>query len=66
MNAVDTGWVTDENPFHIAEESARNGFLIPLDCEDGASRILDPIFYGMTINYHEWGKFFKNYRPTFW
>ena len=48
MNSVDTGWVTDEDPLHIAEQkTAEHRFQPPLDIVDGAARIVDPIIDGM-------------------
>uniref|UniRef100_K3X2E1 Oxidoreductase n=1 Tax=Globisporangium ultimum (strain ATCC 200006 / CBS 805.95 / DAOM BR144) TaxID=431595 RepID=K3X2E1_GLOUD len=45
MNSVDTGWVNDENPRHIAvEKAATMDFQTPLDEIDAAARVLDPIF----------------------
>ena len=46
MNAVDTGWVTDEDPAVHAARKAEHGFSPPLDIIDGAARIVDPIFVG--------------------
>ncbi len=42
MNAVDTGWVTDEDPAVHAARKAEEGFAPPLDIIDGAARIVDP------------------------
>jgi len=67
MNSVDTGWVTDEDPIHIARQKAEeNGFHPPLDIVDGAARIVDPIFSGINTGSHVWGQFLKDYRPTAW
>jgi NAD(P)-dependent dehydrogenase (short-subunit alcohol dehydrogenase family) len=67
MNSVDTGWVTDEDPVHIAQrKTEENGFTPPLDIVDGAARIVDPIFDGLNTGRHVWGQFLKDYRPTAW
>jgi len=67
MNSVDTGWVTDEDPAHIAaRKTAENGFHPPLDIVDGAARIVDPIFDGLNTGRHVWGQFIKDYRPAAW
>ena len=49
MNSVDTGWINDENPLHKASKIAQtNNFQTPIDEIDAASRILDPIFSGIS------------------
>ncbi len=67
MNSVDTGWVSDEDPTEVAERKTReHGFHPPLDIVDGAARIVDPIFSGITSGKHQWGLFLKDYVPTPW
>jgi NAD(P)-dependent dehydrogenase (short-subunit alcohol dehydrogenase family) len=66
MNAVDTGWVTDEDPAAHAARKAELGFAPPLDIIDGAARIVDPIFSGHLSGEHVWGQFLKDYRPAPW
>ena len=66
MNAVDTGWVTDEDPAVHAARKAEEGFSPPLDIIDGAARIVDPIFVGRLTGKHVWGQFLKDYKPAPW
>ena len=66
MNAVDTGWVTDEDPAVHAARKAEQGFAPPLDIIDGAARIVDPIFSGINNGAHVWGQFLKDYKPAPW
>jgi len=66
MNAVDTGWVTDEDPAVHAARKAEEGFAPPLDIIDGAARIVDPIFCGINSGTHVWGQFLKDYKPAPW
>ncbi|MEU2610512.1 SDR family NAD(P)-dependent oxidoreductase [Micromonospora sp. NPDC007271] len=46
MCAVDTGWITDENPALIKARRAAAGWRPPLDVVDAAARIYDPIIRG--------------------
>lgn len=67
MNAVDTGWVTDEDPAQHAERKTNElGFEPPLDIVDGAARVVDPVFEAERTGQFIWGKFFKDYKPTSW
>ncbi|MBC7541109.1 MAG: SDR family oxidoreductase [Candidatus Sericytochromatia bacterium] len=67
MNAVDTGWITDEDPAEISvRKQEEHDFQPPLDVVDGAARVVDPIFSGMLSGQHTWGKFLKDYVPTAW
>ncbi len=67
MNSVDTGWITDEDPAHLAQQKIdMHRFAPPLDVVDGAARIVDPIFAGLATGEHAWGQFFKDYKPTYW
>jgi NAD(P)-dependent dehydrogenase (short-subunit alcohol dehydrogenase family) len=67
MNSVDTGWVTDEDPAALAAmKVAVHDFHPPLDIVDGAARIVDPLFDGITTGRHLWGLFLKDYKPAPW
>ena len=67
MNSVDTGWVTDEDPFkHAVRKEGEQRFMPPLDSVDGAARVVDPIFTGFQTGVHCWGQFLKDFRPTRW
>lgn len=67
MNAVDTGWVTDEDPAqHATRKKEDLGFQPPLDIVDGAARVIDPIFMAANGAEPVFAKFLKDYRPTSW
>jgi NAD(P)-dependent dehydrogenase (short-subunit alcohol dehydrogenase family) len=67
MNAVDTGWVTDEDPAqHAARKKEDLGFQPPLDIVDGAARVVDPIMTVANGAEPTFGRFLKDYRPTSW
>jgi hypothetical protein len=67
MNAVDTGWITDENPLvHARRKRDELGFQPPLDVVDGAARVLDPLLSGLRTGRHPHGRFFKDYTPSSW
>ena len=64
MNAVDTGWVTDNAPGGVGIKHQTHATHIgpPLDEEDGAARVLDPVFSHLIDE--TWllrGQFFRNY-----
>lgn len=66
-NAVDTGWVTDEDPTELARKKEEvHDFQPPLDIVDGAARVMDPLFDGINTGKHWCGKFLKDYRPIAW
>ncbi len=67
MNAVDTGWVTDEDPAALSLRKQQvHDFQPPLDIVDGAARVCDPFFNGILTGKHWCGKFLKDYFPVDW
>jgi NAD(P)-dependent dehydrogenase (short-subunit alcohol dehydrogenase family) len=67
-NSVDTGWITDENPYPKKTNlQTHRGFFTPLDAIDGMARIYDPIVRGI-IDREEplFGHFLKDYAPYPW
>jgi NAD(P)-dependent dehydrogenase (short-subunit alcohol dehydrogenase family) len=67
MNSVDTGWVTDEDPYELSEfKREKHDFQPPLDIVDGAARVCDPFFNGILTGAHWCGKFLKDYKPIDW
>ncbi|MDN3025398.1 SDR family oxidoreductase [Streptomyces sp. S.PB5] len=65
MCAVDTGWITDENPAPKKARMAQAGFRTPLDIVDGAARVYDPIVRGEAGDPVA-GVFLKDYREAQW
>ncbi|AVV45746.1 SDR family NAD(P)-dependent oxidoreductase [Streptomyces sp. ID05-04B] len=65
MCAVDTGWITDENPAPKKARMADAGFRTPLDVVDGAARVYDPIVRGEAGDPVS-GVFLKDYREADW
>ncbi|MFD8703828.1 SDR family oxidoreductase [Kitasatospora sp. NPDC059648] len=65
MCAVDTGWITDENPAPKKTRIAARGFRTPLDIVDGAARVYDPIVRG-EAGHPVSGVFLKDYRVAEW
>ncbi|MER7846474.1 SDR family oxidoreductase [Kitasatospora sp. NPDC096077] len=65
MCAVDTGWITDENPAPVKARIAARGFRTPLDIVDGAARVYDPIVRG-EAGHPVSGVFLKDYRVAEW
>jgi len=77
MNCCDTGWCTDMSPHGIGNVNRTHETFVgpPLDDEDGASRVLDPIFTFLNeyrksnrndkikINF---GNFYKDYYKASW
>ena len=62
-------WMEDvfghkEEPWHATGQFAPVGDRAV--SVDGAARILDPVFDGITTGHHLWGLFLKDYRPAPW
>ena len=67
MNAVDTGWVTDEDTATLSAMKQKvHDFQPPLDIVDGAARVCDPFFDGILLGKHWCGQFLKDYHPIEW
>jgi NAD(P)-dependent dehydrogenase (short-subunit alcohol dehydrogenase family) len=68
MNSVDTGWITDENPYpRKTNIQEKRGFYTPLDIIDAMARIYDPIVRGIeNLDFPLYGHFLKNYAPYPW
>ncbi|CAF1500050.1 unnamed protein product [Rotaria magnacalcarata] len=74
MVSVDTGWINDEKPLEKAFKSmVHHDFQTPLDEEDAAARVLDPIFHtysqlaaGKTDIDIPYGCFLKDYQRCDW
>jgi len=67
MNAVDTGWVTDEDPIELSKHKQEiHDFQPPLDIVDGAARVCDPFIDGINTGKHWSGQFLKDYFPISW
>lgn len=65
MNAVDTGWITDERPHQEKLRIAAEGWHAPLDLVDGAARVYDPIVRG-EAGEDLYGHFLKDFEPAPW
>ncbi|MFD7733551.1 SDR family oxidoreductase [Kitasatospora phosalacinea] len=65
MCAVDTGWITDENPAPKKSRLVGHGFRTPLDIVDGAARVYDPVVRGEAGEPFV-GVFLKDYAVAEW
>jgi NAD(P)-dependent dehydrogenase (short-subunit alcohol dehydrogenase family) len=73
MTAVDTGWINDEKPVHLAKaHNERHDFQTPLDEVDAASRVLDPVIQPLVDRAANrnveppFGIFLKDYNKCEW
>ena len=68
--SLTSGWVTDMSPGGIGATAKTHETFIgpPLDDEDGASRVLDPIFNHINTGGVErpFGNFYKDYFKASW
>ncbi len=65
MNSVDVGWVTHEGGSSTRRRAREAGFLPPLDAEDAAARICDPIARGLA-GAPVFGRMWKDFREAGW
>lgn len=65
MNSVDVGWISTGANEVLRAKHFEKAVIPPLDCVDGAARILHPIFLGMAGN-AVYGNLFKNYIVAQW
>ncbi len=64
VNSVDPGWVSSQRPF---DPEATRQAIPPLSAQDGAARVLDPVFTGLTrAETPTFGQLFKDYRAVSW
>jgi NAD(P)-dependent dehydrogenase (short-subunit alcohol dehydrogenase family) len=68
MNAVDTGWITDERPYPQAMQMRHEQhFYPPLDVVDGMARLVDPVVRGLNEpGTPGSGHFLKDFEPHAW
>ncbi len=66
MNSVDVGWFSSGEPAPVIAAMQAQGFALPLDVVDAASRACDPIFTGVATGANVHGKLLKNYQPVAW
>ncbi|GHO64943.1 hypothetical protein KSC_038350 [Ktedonobacter sp. SOSP1-52] len=66
MNSVDPGWVTRQAPATQEAIWQRAQESMPLDMQDAAARICDPIWSAINDGQLEHGRFYKDYTPSDW
>ncbi len=66
MTSVDTGWISNDNPYPVAEKMRQDGFTAPLDAVDAAARVLDPIYDGLRTGRPMYGVFLKDFEKISW
>ncbi|MDI3285988.1 SDR family oxidoreductase [Polyangium sp. 15x6] len=65
MNSVDVGWVTHEGAWSVRHRMRAQGFAPPLDTEDAAARICDPIARGLA-GAPVFGRVWKDFHEGTW
>ena len=65
MCSVDPGWSSYEGTASQVENFYASGQTLPLDFEDGAARIVDPIFQGLQGK-AIYGVLLKDFRVVEW
>ncbi len=63
ITSVDPGWVSNQFP---EQAKARKAIELPLDFEDAAARICDPIYEGKDAERPWTGVFLKDYKQVDW
>lgn len=63
VTSVDPGWVSNQYPQQLIEKTPMK---LPLDFEDAAARILDPVYEGITQERPWTGILLKDYQPVDW
>lgn len=66
MNSVDPGWVTRQAPTTQEAIWQRAQESMPLDMQDAAARICDPIWSAINDGQLGHGHFYKDYTPSDW
>lgn len=63
VTSVDPGWVSNQYPQQLIEKTPMK---LPLDFEDAAARILDPVYEGINQERPWTGILLKDYQPVDW
>jgi NAD(P)-dependent dehydrogenase (short-subunit alcohol dehydrogenase family) len=66
VNSVDPGWVSDQFPRTNDEARAAATTQLPIDIEDAAARVCDPIFSSENAGIPHNGNFLKDYQVCDW
>lgn len=66
MTSVDTGWITNERPFPLNDETSTRKVKMAIDEVDGAARVCDPIIRALNEKEYLYGVLLKNYSVFPW